>query len=98
MNGDNYLVPVDANATREADVDFQMLDVNKVLNQMQGSGTRLNIVILDACRNNPFAGRGQRSANGGLAQMQAPDGTLNSVFRATRRKRLCAHKFRHIAA
>src|SRR6185437_11120509 len=78
VNGDNYLVPVDANATREADVDFQMLDVNKVLNQMQGSGTRLNIVILDACRNNPFAARGQRSANGGLAQMQAPDGTLIS--------------------
>jgi hypothetical protein len=78
VNGANYLVPVDANATREADVDFQMLDVNKVLNQMQGSGTRLNIVILDACRNNPFGGRGLRSSNGGLAQMQAPDGTLIS--------------------
>jgi hypothetical protein len=48
VNGDNYLVPVDANATREADVDFQMLDVNKVLNQMRGSGTRLNIVIAAA--------------------------------------------------
>ena len=78
VNGANYLVPVDANATREADVDFQMLDVNKVLNQMHGSGTRLNIVILDACRNNPFGGRGMRSASGGLAQMQAPDGTLIS--------------------
>ena len=52
--GANYLVPVGANPTREADVDFQMTDVNLVLRQMQGSGTRLNLVILDACRNNPF--------------------------------------------
>jgi hypothetical protein len=78
VNGANYLVPVDANATREADVDFQMLEIGKVLNQMQGSGTRLNMVILDACRNNPFGGRGLRSAEGGLAQMRAPDGTLIS--------------------
>jgi hypothetical protein len=78
VKGANYLVPVDANATREADVDFQMLDANKVLNQMQGSGTRLNMVILDACRNNPFGGRGLRSADGGLAQMEAPEGTLIS--------------------
>ena len=76
--GSNYLVPVSANATREADVDFQMLDVNLVLRQMQGSGTRLNMVILDACRNNPFGGRGLRATDGGLAQMRAPDGTLIS--------------------
>ncbi len=78
VRGANYLVPIDANPTREADVDFQMLDVNVVLNQMQGSGTRLNMIILDACRNNPFGGRGLRAAVGGLAQLQAPDGTLIS--------------------
>jgi hypothetical protein len=76
--GSNYLVPVNANPTREADVDFQMLDANLVLRQMQGAGTRLNLVILDACRNNPFGGRGLRSADGGLAQMRAPGGTLIS--------------------
>jgi hypothetical protein len=76
--GSNYLVPVGANPSREADVDFQMTDVNLVLRQMQGSGTRLNLVILDACRNNPFGARGLRSADGGLAQMRAPDGTLIS--------------------
>src|SRR4051794_18205979 len=76
--GSNYLVPVNANPTREADVDFQMTDVNLVLRQMQGSGTRLNLVILDACRNNPFGTRGLRAADGGLAQMRAPDGTLIS--------------------
>ncbi|MCO5129105.1 MAG: caspase family protein [Xanthobacteraceae bacterium] len=76
--GSNYLVPVNANPTREADVDFQMVDVNLVLRQMQGSGTQLNLVILDACRNNPFGGRGLRAAEGGLAQMRAPEGTLIS--------------------
>ena len=37
VQGSNYLVPVSANPTREADVDFQMVDVNLVLRQMQGS-------------------------------------------------------------
>jgi hypothetical protein len=78
VNGSNYLVPVSANPTREADVDFQMVDINLVLRQMQGSGTRLNVVILDACRNNPFGARGLRSSDGGLAQMRAPEGTLIS--------------------
>jgi hypothetical protein len=78
VGGSNYLVPVGSNPTREADVDFQMMDASLVLRQMQGSGTRLNLVILDACRNNPFGARGLRSADGGLAQMRAPDGTLIS--------------------
>jgi caspase domain-containing protein len=78
VQGINYLVPVDANPTREADVDFQMLDTNLVLRQMQAAGTRLNLVILDACRNNPFGGRGLRGGTPGLAQMRAPEGTLIS--------------------
>ncbi len=78
VSGSNYLVPISANPTREADVDFQMVDMNLVLRQMQGSGTRLNLVILDACRNNPFGARGLRSSDGGLAQMRAPEGTLIS--------------------
>jgi formylglycine-generating enzyme required for sulfatase activity len=76
VRGTNYLVPVSANPTREADVDFQLFNVDLVLRQMEGAGTRLNFLILDACRNNPFAGRGLRAAVGGLAQMQAPEGTL----------------------
>lgn len=78
IRGENYLVPVTANPTREADVDFQMLNVALVLRQMEGSGTRLNIVILDACRNNPFGGRGLRAAEGGLAQVHGAEGTLIS--------------------
>jgi len=45
---------------------------------MEGSGTKLNVVMLDACRNNPFGGRGLRASSSGLAQMQAPEGTLIS--------------------
>src|SRR5664279_1651138 len=79
VTGSNYLVPVSANPTREADVDFQMVDVNLVLRQMQSPSKRLNLVILDACRNNPFGGRGlRRDTGGGLAQMRAPAGTLIS--------------------
>lgn len=78
VRGSNFLVPVSANPTREADVDFQMVDVNLVLRQMESAGTKLNLVILDACRNNPFGGRGLRASDGGLAQMRAPEGTLIS--------------------
>ncbi|RED37814.1 putative peptidoglycan binding protein [Rhodopseudomonas thermotolerans] len=78
VGGANYLVPIAANPVREADVDFQMVDVNVLLRQMQGAGTRLKIVVLDACRNNPFGARGLRAGGGGLAQMRAPDGTLIS--------------------
>jgi uncharacterized caspase-like protein len=78
VRGSNYLVPISANPTREAEIDFQLLNVDLVLRQMELAGTRLNFLILDACRNNPFAGRGLRTAGGGLAQMQAPEGTLIS--------------------
>lgn len=78
VRGANYLVPVGANPVREADIDFQMLDTALVLRQMEAAGTRLNLVILDACRNNPFGGRGLRATSSGLAQMQAPEGTLIS--------------------
>ncbi len=78
VNGSNYLVPVSANPTREADVDFQMVGVQLILHQMDESGAKLNLVILDACRNSPFGGKGLRSTSSGLAQMQAPTGTLIS--------------------
>jgi len=56
----------------------QMVATNVVLHQMEDSGAKLKVVILDACRNNPFGGRGLRDASGGLAQMRAPEGTLIS--------------------
>jgi uncharacterized caspase-like protein len=50
IRGSNYLVPITANPTREADVYLQMVDIAVVLSQMEGSGTKLNLVVLDACR------------------------------------------------
>ena len=76
IQGANYLVPIRANPVREADIDFQLLNVDLILRQMGFARTRLNLVILDACRNHPFAGRGLRATGGGLAQMRAPEGTL----------------------
>jgi hypothetical protein len=76
VGGSNYLVPVDANPTREADAPIELVDADIVVREMEGSGAKLNVIVLDACRNNPFGGRGLRAAGGGLATMRAPRGTL----------------------
>jgi uncharacterized caspase-like protein len=76
VDGTNYLVPVDAAPESEADVSFQLINATSILREMESSQARLKMMILDACRNNPFAGRGLRAIGGGLAQMQAPEGTL----------------------
>jgi hypothetical protein len=78
VQGANWLVPISANPESVTDLDFEMLDADLVLKQMQGARTLLNVVILDACRNNPFHGQGLRNAAAGLAQMTAPEGTLIS--------------------
>lgn len=69
----NYMVPVDARMTTAADVSAQALDVNAVLAAFTAAGNRMNIVVLDACRDNPFAGTGSGK---GLAQVDAPPGTF----------------------
>jgi peptidoglycan hydrolase-like protein with peptidoglycan-binding domain len=76
LRGLNFLVPVSANPTSARDADFELVDTNLLLRQMEDSGASLNVVILDACRNNPFAGRGLKDLGAGLAQMQAPRGTI----------------------
>ena len=78
IQGVNYLVPVDANPSKPADADFELVDASMVMRQMEAGGTRLNVIVLDACRNNPFGGRGMREGGAGLAQMRAPKGTLIS--------------------
>jgi hypothetical protein len=75
VKGVNYLVPVDARIAVEQDVRSLCLDANRVLGRMEDAGNGLNLVLLDACRNNPFA-RAWRSADAGLAKMDAPTGTL----------------------
>ncbi len=73
--GHNYLVPIDADIQSEAEVEDFGVDVNLVLKFMDEAQNGLNIMILDACRDNPF-GRSFRSASNGLAQVDAPTGTL----------------------
>ena len=75
VNGANYLVPIGATIEKEEEVEYESVDVGFVLAQMTSAGSRINIVILDACRNDPFA-RSFRSATRGLALMNAPSGTL----------------------
>ena len=75
VKGRNFLIPIDAEIRAEAAVRNEALDVEQVMEQMDAARTGLNIVILDACRNNPFERR-FRGASGGLASMDAPKGTL----------------------
>jgi uncharacterized caspase-like protein len=96
VRGANWLVPIDASPRKASDLDTQMVNAVRVLSAMKSGGTKLNLVILDACRDNPFpdlqtpggesglspiqksggpTGRGL-GGGGGLAQMQAPEGTV----------------------
>jgi len=75
IKGRNYLIPAGATIEREDEVAYAAVDAQAVLDKMEAAGNATNLVILDACRNNPFA-RSFRSASQGLAQMEAPVGTL----------------------
>ena len=75
VGGKNLIVPVDAAIRTERDVEIEAVDVGRVLARMDEARNRLNIVVLDACRDNPF-GRSFRSATRGLASIDAPSGTL----------------------
>ncbi|MCI0665213.1 MAG: caspase family protein, partial [Acidobacteria bacterium] len=75
VKGQNYMIPVGAVIDKEEEVEYEGVDVGLLLAQMENAGNRVNIVILDACRNNPFA-RSFRSATRGLAVVSAPTGTL----------------------
>jgi hypothetical protein len=78
VNGVNYLLPVGAKINKEADVKYQAVDANKILDEMATANNGLNIVMLDACRDNPFA-RSFRNAARGLAIVSsAPSGTFIS--------------------
>jgi formylglycine-generating enzyme required for sulfatase activity len=75
VQGANYLIPIKSGITSEADVKYKAVNAGQVLSQMDLANNGLNLVILDACRNNPFA-RSFRSATRGLARMDAPTGSL----------------------
>jgi hypothetical protein len=75
VRGRNYLVPVDAEIDDEASTRVAAVDVELLLEQMAEAKNRVNMVILDACRNNPFERR-MRGASRGLAAVDAARGTL----------------------
>lgn len=70
----NYMVPVDANLKSAADVQQQTIDLSSVVDIFKAAGNRMNIVVLDACRDNPFGGT--TSSAKGLAQLDAPPSTF----------------------
>lgn len=76
VDGTNYLVPVDANIQSALDVKLKTIPLTGVIRTMEFANDEgLNMIILDACRNNPFP-TGKRSGGSGLARVQAPSGTL----------------------
>ena len=81
VKGENFLVPVKHNIQEEYEIQDEAIRVNTVLSAMENSGTRMNIVILDACRDNPYA-RSMRSGSRGLAQIYA-EGSGSIIAYAT---------------
>jgi hypothetical protein len=75
VKGENYLIPIDTNVVREDDIKRKTINAKEILDKMDEAKSHLNLVFLDACRNNPFP-RSVRAVSRGLAGMNAPTGTL----------------------
>ncbi len=75
VRGENFLVSTDSDIRNEDEVADDSINANVILEKMQSAGNRMNLIVLDACRNNPFANK-SRSAVAGLATMNAPSGSL----------------------
>src|SRR4051794_26675063 len=69
VNHVNYLVPVDFAATSVDDVLYEAYPADRVKDKLEGSGARLRVLVLDACRNNPW--KYSRDGSDGLAPMAA---------------------------
>jgi hypothetical protein len=76
MNGNNYLIPVDAVIEKEQDVELESVNLMRVMGELEYAQNETNIVILDACRNNPFARSFRSGGTSGLATTMAPQGTM----------------------
>ena len=73
-DGINYLIPVDADIKAESDLEPSAFDAARILKSMSDAGNEMNILILDACRNNPLPKT--RGMDRGLARINAPSGTF----------------------
>ncbi len=72
--GENYLVPVDANIVKYQDIEKDAVNLNRLTGEMSYARNDMNIIILDACRNNPF--EGDPEGGKGLASTPAPAGSF----------------------
>src|ERR1700675_2167349 len=72
IDGENFLVPVDVDPKREADIPIQAVRLNDILNTLTSVPTKMRIVLLDSCRNNPFPEL--KAAGHGLAIVDAKVG------------------------
>ena len=81
FDGENYLLPTDIDPSTEEDVRYDAVPLGKLLAQMRAADNGMNVVVLDACRNNPFS-RSFRTFNPGLAQINAAAGTFISFATA----------------
>ncbi|SDJ79493.1 MULTISPECIES: caspase family protein [Bradyrhizobium] len=73
IDGENYLVPVDVDPKREADIPLQAVRLNDILNTLTSVPSKMRILMLDACRNNPFPDL-SKTSGGGLAIVDAKIG------------------------
>jgi hypothetical protein len=77
VKGNNYLIPVDSKLDDERDVEYNCVMAGRVLSKMESAKSKINLIILDACRDNPFERSWNRSVSSkGLAFMNAPSGSL----------------------
>lgn len=74
-DGKNFLIPIDADIQQEADIEIQGINLQYMLDKFADRRNGLNILILDACRNNPFTRRSGKHASG-LTAVDGPPGTL----------------------
>jgi uncharacterized caspase-like protein len=80
VKGTNYLLPVDARLESERDVGLEAISLDQAINAVEGA-RKLRLILLDACRNNPFAGRmkgraARRAVEVGLADVNPKPGTV----------------------
>lgn len=77
MDGENYLVPTRAEFRSRGSFEDDAIRVNYILEELEATGSRLSVVILDACRDNPFGGRSRSAIGRGLAiPDRAPAGSI----------------------
>jgi len=76
-NNRNYLIPIDVSLAAASDIEYDCVDVNRVLSKMEDAQCNTKILVLDACRNDPFSRSWRRgSGETGLSMMKAPTGTF----------------------